>query len=169
MNRQPFTTVCSAILGQASKSIPAAYRAQLTHDDEATSDKGKRETAMFSIWGEDQQGFWHRGYCSYSIVYDPHKLLGEGVPFQVRFVYFHNRKENSKGQFNDPVHRVLSFLDGQNGFIYAENKKTFRVFHPYDNPTATPQWQRAAAKDLEWLIAWTLPAFTQMLGSQSQP
>src|SRR5437867_4330433 len=144
---QQFTTICDHILVLANRSIPAAYQAQLKHDQVATSDKGGRATLMFSIWGKVRQGFWHRGYCSYSIVYDPYKLLSQRVPFQVRFVYFHSRKETSLGRFDSSVRNTLAAFDGEHGFVFEASHKTYQLRRPYNNPTATPQWQQAAADD----------------------
>jgi len=168
MTRKDYTNLCLAIFKEAAKTIPAAYRSQLIHDTIAKPDKPGRKTLMFSVWGKPHFGFWHRGYSSYSIVHDPFKELSEITSFQVRFVYFHSRKENGMGSHKKRVYSALKSLHGERGFEFSTNHKTFRVFKRYDSPTATRKWQRAASVDLAWLVAWTLPAFAQMLGSNKK-
>lgn len=164
-----FTTMCQSIYSQALKRVPQAYHSILTCDKISTSDKkhNNRATFVFCIWGKPRSGFWNRDYCCYSIVHDPHSnILGEGVPFQVRFYYFLTRKETSKGQFKNDVYSIVKPLDGQSGFIFdTHHPYRIYIYKPYQQLSSAPKSVEGAAADLAWLMAWTLPAFTQMLGT----
>lgn len=152
-----YTAVCLNITRAAQQRFPLALRNRLIHDPSATPDKPGRKALKFCIWGSPEGDFWSRDYSSYSIVYDPHKELAQDAPFQVRFMFFLNRKETGKGRFNQAVKNILIPLHDRRGFeleIIAKPEMIF-LYRLYHNPALNPEWQKTATEDLTWLITQT--------------
>jgi hypothetical protein len=134
-------------------------QACLKHDVQATADKPERNKALkFCIWGRSKLGFWNRHYSSYHIVYDPSQELHQKGLFQVRFMFFLNRKQTSNGRFNQAVKEILCNLGGRRKFTFVVNDEIVFLYRPYSNSG----WQNIANEDLAWLISRTFSRFEKL-------
>ena len=163
MDIPQFTTLCERIFTNASAKIPVGLRVGLVHDPSATRDSERvTHTLKFCIWKDGQSQFWNRHYGSYHIIYDPQKELSEDCLFQVRYMFFLNRKEVGKHKFDNDVFAALQPLDQQHGFQCIITPKHAVLTKHYQGVGPTPQWEADATDSLAWLLASTLPAFSKL-------
>jgi hypothetical protein len=163
MDIPQFTTICERIFTKASAKIPLGLRAGLTHDPWATRDSERvMQTLKFCIWKDAKSGFWNRHYSSYHIIYDPQKELSEDCLFQVRFMFFLDRKEVGKDKFHNDVFTTLRPLDQQHGFECVITSKLAMLTKRYPGIGVTQQWETDATEALAWLLTSTLPKFSKL-------
>ena len=158
-----FTVVCKRIFTKASAQIPVGLRAGLIHDPSATRDSERvTQTLKFCIWKDTKSEFWNRHYSSYHIIYDPQKELPEDCLFQVRFMFFLDRKEVGKNKFHNDVFTALQRPHQQHGFEYLISPKLAVLTKLYPGFGATPKWETDATDALAWLLNSTLPIFSKL-------
>jgi len=163
MNIPRFTAVCERIFTKASAKIPVGSRAGLIHDPSATRDSERVTHALkFCIWKDSTSRFWNRHYSSYHIIYDPQKELSEDCLFQIRFMFFLNRKEVGEDRFHNDVFTTLQPLDQQHGFECVITPKLAVLTKHYQGIGPTPQWEADATDALAWLLTSTLPIFSKL-------
>jgi hypothetical protein len=163
MTLTDYTLICSAIAQKVFRTLPVPIRLRLKPDRHASYDKPRRKkTLKFCITGPPNGCFWNRDYSSYHIVYDPLQELHQKGTVQVRFMFFLNRKETGKGCFNKSVKQILYHLAGQKSFTFVINDEIALLYRPYFSRNLRNGWQKAAAKDLAWLIKKTFIPFDNL-------